>query len=174
VDCRPVGLDFLAAAPVRVITEVALDTSPQRLFDVFLDADSWPRWAFAITRVTWTSPFPIAAGATRTVEMRAGMVGWETFLQWEPPTEMAFRFDRATKGGPEAFAEHYEVAPLPGGRCHLRWTMAADIPTTPAPMLPVVRGGMRAANQLMLARLRRYVAGGIDHVPRHIAPGGAP
>src|SRR5688572_28797513 len=115
IECERVGLDYAATAPCRVVVSETIAASPERIFEVFLDADAWPKWAFPITKVEWTSPVPIDVGSTRTVHMRGGMVGWEEFLAWVPGERMAFRFNETVERGPVAFAEDYRLRRLPDG-----------------------------------------------------------
>jgi carbon monoxide dehydrogenase subunit G len=121
--CERVDLDFIESAPFRFVSTVDLTITPEQLFEVLADAESWPNWATAITKVTWTSPEPRGIGTTRTVNMRGGIVGDEEFLAWEPFTHMAFRFNEASTTSIAAFAEDYRVAPTAAG-CHLTWVMA--------------------------------------------------
>ena len=53
-----VGLDFIAGAPFRFVSTVDLTITPEQVFEVLDDAESWPHWATVITKVTWTSPQP--------------------------------------------------------------------------------------------------------------------
>ncbi|AQA05747.1 MxaD family protein [Mycobacterium sp. MS1601] len=122
-DCDRVDLEFINTAPYRFVSTVDLAISPEQLFDVLSDAESWPQWAGVITKVQWTSPKPFGVGTTRTVHMRGFIVGDEEFLAWEPFTHMAFRFNTATTGSIAAFAEDYRVRETPTG-CHLTWVMA--------------------------------------------------
>jgi carbon monoxide dehydrogenase subunit G len=121
--CEHVGLDFIDTAPFRFVSTVDLAITPEQVFEVLADAESWPQWATVITEVTWTSPEPRGVGTTRTVHMRGGIVGDEEFLAWEPYAHMAFRFNEASTGSIAAFAEDYRVVPTAGG-CHLTWVMA--------------------------------------------------
>ena len=125
--CRAVTVAEIAAAPARFANSVDLAITPEQLFEVLADADAWPKWAKAITKVTWTSPGAaqgqIGVGTTRTVDMRGGIVGEEEFIDWNPPSTMAFYFTATTAPGMEAFAEYYEVVPPPNG-CRLTWTLA--------------------------------------------------
>jgi hypothetical protein len=68
-------LDFIDAAPVRFVSKVDLAITPEQLFEVLGDAESWPHWATVITKVVWTSPEPRGVGTTRTVTMRGNIVG---------------------------------------------------------------------------------------------------
>ncbi|KUH84947.1 MULTISPECIES: SRPBCC family protein [unclassified Mycobacterium] len=122
-SCERVDLDFIESAPFRFVSRVDLTITPEQLFEVLADAESWPHWATVITNVEWTSPEPRGIGTTRTVTMRGGIVGDEEFLAWNPYSHMAFRFNEASTGSIAAFAEDYRVVKTPGG-CHLTWVMA--------------------------------------------------
>ncbi|MGV0603675.1 SRPBCC family protein [Mycolicibacterium sp. XJ1904] len=122
-QCERVDLGFIENAPFRFVSTVDLAITPEQLFEVLADAESWPHWATVITEVTWTSPEPRGIGTTRTVKMRGGIVGDEEFLAWEPYSRMAFRFNEASTGSIAAFAEDYRVVQTPRG-CHLTWVMA--------------------------------------------------
>ncbi|MGE2721666.1 SRPBCC family protein [Mycolicibacterium celeriflavum] len=123
MHCERVDLGFIETAPFRFVSTVDLAITPEQLFEVLADAESWPHWASVITEVTWTSPEPRGVGTTRTVKMRGGIVGDEEFLAWEPFSHMAFRFNEASTGSIAAFAEDYRVVQTPQG-CHLTWVMA--------------------------------------------------
>jgi carbon monoxide dehydrogenase subunit G len=159
--CERVDLTFVdpdsRKAPFLFRNSVDLSVTPEQLFDVLADPDSWPRWAPVITKVTWTSPEPRRVGTTRTVEMRGGMVGNEEFLAWEPSTRMAFRFNECSTQAVAAFAEDYRVEVIPGG-CRLTWIMAQK-PAGPAWLAmylfrPLLNLGLRR----FLRRLRSYTA----------------
>ncbi len=124
--CERVDLDWIKDAPFRFSNSVDLAITPEQLFDVLADADSWPQWAKVITKVTWTSPpKPYGVGTTRTVDMLGGLVGDEEFLAWEPFRYMAFfRFNTCSNKVVAAFAEEYTVTETPPGGCRLTWTLA--------------------------------------------------
>lgn len=125
--CRTVGLDFIETAPQRYVNEVELDVTPERLFEILDDEHAWPLWATGLKRVDWTTPRPHGPGATRTVTfVGGGMEVYEYFFVWEPGKELAFYLTGASQEVWSAFAERYQVAPLPGGRCRLTWTLAYD------------------------------------------------
>jgi carbon monoxide dehydrogenase subunit G len=154
--CERVDLRFVDHAPYRFVSTVGLAITPQQVFEVLEDASSWPHWATAITKVTWTSPQPRGIGTTRTVHMRGGIVGDEEFLAWEPFSHMAFRFNEASTNSIAAFAEDYRVVETAGG-CHLTWVMAMK------PNGAAARWGMSLGRPVMgwvfqrfLHNLRRY------------------
>lgn len=160
LDCDRVAMDYFVTAPCRIVVAETVAASPERIFEVFCDATSWTRWAFPITGVEWTSPFPLEVGATRTVHMRGGMVGWEEFIAWEPSRRMAFRFNQTIPGGPAAFAEDYLVTPIDPGRTRVQWTMAMTLSGLSARTAPVTRRVMGRVNAHMLKQFRRYVESG--------------
>jgi hypothetical protein len=153
--CDPVGLDFVDAAAHRFSNSVDLAITPEQLFEVLADADSWPRWAKVITGVTWTTPEPRGVGTMRTVTMRGGLVGAEEFIAWEEHTMLAFRFNEASEKRIRAFAERYDVVATPEG-CRLTWTLAMEVSGvarfTLAPSKPLLDAGFRR----FLKNLRRY------------------
>ena len=148
--CERVDLDFIDNAPSVFRNSVDLAITPEQLFEVLADADSWPRWA----KVTWTSPEPRGVGTTRTVKMR-GIVGDEEFIAWEPFSHMAFRFNACSTRSVAAFAEDYRVQVIPGG-CRLTWTMAQK-PAGPARLAMVVVGPLlNLGLRRFLRNLRSY------------------
>jgi uncharacterized protein YndB with AHSA1/START domain len=153
--CERVGVDFTETAPYRFTNSVDLAITPQQVFEVLADAESWPHWASVITNVTWTSPEPRGVGTTRTVDMRGGIVGDEEYLVWEPFSRMAFRFNNCSTKAVAAFAEDYRVEIIPGGS-RMTWTLAQK-PKGPAKLAmflfaPLLNLGFRR----FLANLRRY------------------
>lgn len=153
--CEKVGLDFVDTAPYRFSNTVDLNVTPDQLWEVFVDAAAWPRWAKVITNVTWTSPEPFGIGTTRTVEMVGGLVGSEEFLAWEPGTLLAFRFNEASETVIRAFAERYDIVSTPNG-CRLTWTLALDV-TGPARFtMPPGRPLLNLGFRWFLRNLRRY------------------
>ena len=121
--CEQVGLEFIDTAPFRFVSTVDLPISPEQVWEVLDDAESWPDWATAITKVTWTSPQPHGVGTTRVVNMRGRITGDEEYLAWDLFSHMAFRFNEASTGSIAAFAEDYRIVQTPSG-CHLTWVMA--------------------------------------------------
>src|SRR5699024_8335221 len=98
---------------------------------------------------------PRGVGATRTVDMRGGIVGNEEYLAWEPYRHMAFRFNECSTSAVAAFAEDYRVDTTPGG-CRLTWTLAQK----PAGLSRVAMFLGRPVMDLMFRRfltnLRKY------------------
>jgi carbon monoxide dehydrogenase subunit G len=153
--CERVNVSFTETAPYRFCNSVELAITPEQVFEVLGDAESWPHWASVITKVTWTSPEPRGVGTTRIVDMRGGIVGDEEFLVWEPFSRMAFRFNECSTRAVAAFAEDYRVEAIPGG-CRLTWTLAQK-PAGPAKLaMFVARPLLNIAFRRFLTNLRRY------------------
>jgi hypothetical protein len=153
--CERVSVSFTQTAQYRFTNSVDLAITPEQLFEVLSDAESWPHWASVITNVTWTSPEPRGVGTTRTVEMRGGIVGDEEYLIWEPFSRMAFRFNECSTRAVAAFAEDYRVEVIPGG-CRMTWTLAQKPAGSAKLAMFVVRPVLNLAFRRFLTNLRRY------------------
>jgi Polyketide cyclase / dehydrase and lipid transport len=157
--CEPVDLSFLDADSVEgrflFRNSVDLAITPEQLFEVFADAESWPRWVKAIAKVTWTSPEPHGVGTTRTVEGRGGMVGKEEFLAWESFSRIAFRFNECSTRAIAALAEDYRVEAIPGG-CRLTWIMALKAAGPARLAMPLISPLFNLVLRRFLHNLRGY------------------
>jgi hypothetical protein len=153
--CERVDLSFIDNAPFRFRNSVDLAITPEQLFEVFADAESWPRWVTVIAKVTWTSPEPHGVGTTRTADLRGRVVANEEFLAWEPFAHMAFRFNECSTRAFAALAEEYRVEVIPGG-CRLTWIMAQQ-PAGPARWaMPLVAPLLNLGLRRFLKNLRAY------------------
>jgi carbon monoxide dehydrogenase subunit G len=154
-DCQLVDVGFVDTARYRYANSVDLEITPEQLFEVFEDPEAWPRWAKVITKVTWTTPAPRGVGTTRLVDMRGGLVGDEEFLVWDPPTQMAFRFNRSSEKTVQAFAERYDVVRTSEG-CRLTWTLALDVAGPSRFFMPLGKPVLNLTFRWFLKKLRRY------------------
>lgn len=153
--CERVDSSYLATAPIRLSNSVDLEVTPEQLFEVLAEAESWPQWATVITKVTWTSPEPHGVGTTRVVDMRGGIVGHEEFLAWEPGEHMAFRFNGSSTGSLSAFIEDYRIEPTQGG-CQLTWTLGIRLAGPARFTAFAAKPFMNMAFRRFLSNLRRY------------------
>lgn len=153
--CERVELSFTENAPYRFRNVVELAITPEQLFEVFADAESWPRWVTLIAKVTWTSPEPFGAGTTRTAELRGGAIANEEFLAWEPFTHIGFRFKECSPRAFVALAEDYRVDATPGG-CRLTWTMALKPARALRPAMFVAAPVLNLGLRRFLRKLRTY------------------
>lgn len=163
--CERVGVDFIDNAPHRFVSSVDLPVTPEQVWEVLDDAESWPHWATVITKVTWTSPHPHGVGTTRVVNMRGGITGDEEFLAWEPFAHMAFRFNEASSASIRAFAEDYRIAPTADG-CRLTWVMAME------PNGAAARLGMSLGRPVMSRMFQKYLYNLRDYTAKRYATAG--
>lgn len=157
VACERVGLDYFDAAPVRFTASETIAATPEQVFAVFLDAEAWTKWVFAITKVEWTAPFPLEVGSTRTVHMLGGLAAYEEFLAWEPGRRMAFRFNELSKPIASAFGEDYQVTDLGDGRSRVDWVMAMTPAGASRHTMGVMKPGMGWFIRRTLTNFRKYV-----------------
>jgi uncharacterized protein YndB with AHSA1/START domain len=157
--CERVDLTFIDTDSVQgrylFRNSVDLAITPEQLFEVFADAESWPRWVTPMTKVTWTSPEPRGIGTTRTVDVRGGVVVNEEFLAWEPFTRIAFRFNECSTRAFTALAEDYRVEAVPGG-CRLTWIMAVTLAGSARVAMSLVGPLLNLGLRRFLSNLRRY------------------
>ena len=151
IECRTFDVGFFDRAPEKFVYERVLDTTPEALFEVFEDPDSWPVWGTGIAKVDWTSPKPFQVGTTRTVWIGEQAVE-EVFFAWEDNKRMAFRFDKTTLPL-KACVEDYQLVNTPGG-CRLDWRFRAKAPFI---LGPLVSGQMASGIKKGLPQLEAYI-----------------
>ncbi len=156
-ECKKVGMEFFDEAPYTFVAEEIITASPEKIFSVFEDPDSWTVWAAPIQNVEWTSPKPFALGTTRTVTMTGGLAGYEEFIAWEPGKRMAFRFNGCNKDTLEAFAEDYQVTDLGDGRCKVVWVMGMAPKGAAKFSLALIKPLMAWYNRRMFSKFRQLV-----------------
>ncbi len=155
-ECTPVGLEFLEQTKNVFRAKETIKASPEVIFEVFEDAESWTVWAFPIQKVVWTSPKPFGVGTTRSVHMMGDMVGYEEFVAWEPGKRMAFTFVGCSKDATDKFIEDYRVTDLGDGSCTVEWYMAMEPRGFSRHIMWMTRPLMRFANRQMFKKFRKY------------------
>ena len=156
IPYEPFPVEWLFEADQRYETVVEIDLSPEALFVVFDDPESWPRFVMGIGGVVWTSPMPVRPGTTRTVFFWGGMEVYEDFFVFDRPREMAFYFTGITQDIWSRFGEHYKVEELGGGRCRLTWTVGYRPTGVFRAIHWMVRPLMSLAFKSYMWRLARY------------------
>jgi hypothetical protein len=133
-DCHPVDASFFETAPMRFQHEADLDATPAKVFAIFDDENSWPKWFHAIHKVEWTSPRPHGVGSTRTVTLAAATL-FEHFFVWEPDRRCSFYLTGTSMPLAHALAEDYLLEETAPGRTHFTYRVGIE------PRLPVAAGG---------------------------------
>jgi len=154
--CEMLDREGMNRAEQQFVSTVEIPVSPEELFAVFEDPDSWPRWAMGIGKVTWTSPKPYGEHTTRTVTFWGGMNVYEDFFIWDAPREIAFSFYGTSERVWDAFAEHYSVTEFRDGGCRLVWTVAYNPSGWFAKMHMLIRPIMTLNFRIYMWRLKRY------------------
>ena len=170
-SCKPLTLADFDRLSDSFRFETVLDATPERVFEIFEDPDSWPVWANAITKVVWTSPKPFEVGTTRDVHLLGGLIAHERFFVWEQNRKMAFYFVGTNKPAVVALGEYYEVEPLGDGRSRFVWRFAYE----PKPFMrlfsPLTRPLVRLLTGGIVKGLERYVRDRPERQPEKPASG---
>ena len=155
--CKPLTLEDFDRLEESFRFETILDATPERVFEVFEDAESWPVWAGAIKKVTWTSPKPFVVGTTRDVDITGGLIAHERFFVWDPPHRMAFYFVGTNKPAVNSLAEYYELQPLDDGRTRFIWRVAFESRSFMRYVSPLLRPAVRVFMGRIVKGLESYV-----------------
>jgi uncharacterized protein YndB with AHSA1/START domain len=150
---RPVGLDFVERAPVRLVFAREISAPPDRVFHAL--ADDVPGWAGWFPHVTSARPTP----GGREVRLRGGTRFEETVLAAEAPEVYAYRVDVTNAPGLRALLEEWRLAPAADGGTRVRWTFAADGNGLFRAVLRPARGGLGRSFRQAVEALDRRLAG---------------
>ena len=155
--CRPVGLDFIEGAPWRFENTVDLEATPEAVFDILADGESWPQWFDGIKRVAWTSPEPKGVGTTRTVTLTT-MTAHEHFLAWERGRRFAFRFDGLSRPLWRAGIEDYRLEAREGNRTRFFYGVYLEPSLVLRLVSPIARARFTSMFREATEGLQTYVA----------------
>jgi uncharacterized protein YndB with AHSA1/START domain len=156
---RPVGRDFLEAAPVRLVFARDVSAAPEAVFGALAeDVPGWAAWFGAVAHAR-----PLDGGARREVRLKGGTRFVETVLAAEEPEVYAYRVDSTNAPGARALVEEWRLAPSGTGTgtgTRVRWTFAAD--GTPAFRLALglARPGLGRAFRVAVTSLDRRLRTG--------------
>ncbi|MEU2390925.1 SRPBCC family protein [Streptomyces sp. NPDC007369] len=159
---RPVGLDFIEGAPVRLAFEARMAAPPEAVYRALAEeVEGWPDWFGPVTLAR-----PARDGAGRDIGLRGGIRFRETVMAADAGLlRYAYRVDETNAPGFRALLEEWRLAPAGGGPgSRVRWTFAADGPAVFRLALGGARPGLgrsfRGAVRALDARLatRRWTA----------------
>jgi hypothetical protein len=118
---RPVGLDFVDTAPVRLVFAQEISATPKAVFHALNDdVPGWAEWFAAVTRAR-----PLDDGAGRDIRLRGGGHFRETVIAAQDAEVYAYRVDVTNAPGVRALAEEWRLVPA-GTGTRVQWTFAAD------------------------------------------------
>ncbi|MFJ3727680.1 SRPBCC family protein [Streptomyces sp. NPDC090045] len=118
---RPVGLDFIDDAPIRLVFATEAAAPPEAVYRALAEeVAGWPSWFRAVTLAR-----PTHGGAGREVRLMGGVRFQETIMAAEPEQRYAYRVDTTNAPGVRALLEEWRLTPV-GSGTHVRWTFAAD------------------------------------------------
>ncbi|GAA2271608.1 SRPBCC family protein [Streptomyces atrovirens] len=151
---RPVGHEFVRAAPVRLVFGREIAAAPERVYRALAeDVTGWTEWFGAVTLSR-----PLDGGAGREIRLRGGTRFRETVLVAEGPGVYAYRVDVTNAPGARALAEEWRLTPA-GTGTRVRWTFAADGTAPFRLVLKAARPGLGRAFRSAVTSLDRRLAG---------------
>lgn len=153
----PTDLDFLDAAPVRIVASTTVPTTPAALFDLLADAASWPTWFPLMKRAAWSNGRSGGLGAEREVGLRLLGRFRERMIAWAPGERFAFTMTGSTSPMARQMAEDYRLTAIDGGT-RLDWVLAVTPTIVGKAAMPVMRVLMRRLFARAGRRLRTRFA----------------
>ncbi|MEV5125122.1 SRPBCC family protein [Streptomyces decoyicus] len=150
---RPVELDFVASAPLRLVFAAEITAPPEAVYAALADdVAGWSCWFTGVARSASTHD-----GKGREVRLAGGTRFTETVLAAEPGLRYAYRVDTTNAPGMRALVEDWRLTPA-GGGTRLRWTFAADGPAPFRFLLTLARPGLGRAFRESAKALDRRLA----------------
>ncbi|MGW1071227.1 SRPBCC family protein [Streptomyces sp. NPDC002537] len=152
---RPVGLDFVEAAPLRLVFAVHASASPAEVYAALAeDVPGLPRWFRAVKAAR---SLESDGHRGREVRLRGGTRFLETILAEEPSSRYAYRVDVTNAPGVRALLEEWRLLPAGTGTV-VRWTVAVDGSLPTRLVLALGRPGLRHAFREAVRALDRRLA----------------
>ncbi|MGX1543325.1 SRPBCC family protein [Streptomyces adustus] len=150
---RPVGLDHVETAPLRLVFTRDITAAPEQVFKALAeDVPGWAEWFPAVTLAR-----PTDGGAGREIRLWGGGRFRETVLAAEGPEVYAYRVDTANAPGVRALVEEWRLTPV-GTGTRVRWTFAADGNPAFRLVLRLARPGLGKAFRDAVGKLDRRLA----------------
>ncbi|MFF7473013.1 SRPBCC family protein [Streptomyces sp. NPDC008092] len=150
---RPVGLDFVETAPVRLVFAQEMSAPPERVFRALNDdVPGWAEWFAAVTRAE-----SVDDGAGRDIRLRGGGRFRETIIAAKEAEVYAYRVDLTNAPGAHAIAEEWRLVPA-GGGTRVQWTFAVDGTAPFRLAVRVARAGLGRAFRGAVVELDRRLS----------------
>ncbi|MFD4506909.1 SRPBCC family protein [Streptomyces sp. NPDC058457] len=150
---RPVGLDFVETAPVRLVFAREMSAPPERVFHALNDdVPGWAEWFAAVTHAE-----SVDDGAGRAVRLKGGGRFRETIIAAKEAEVYAYRVDLTNAPGAHAIAEEWRLVPS-GGGTRVQWTFAVDGTAPFRLAVRVARAGLGRAFRGAVTELDRRLS----------------
>ncbi|WP_406444092.1 SRPBCC family protein [Streptomyces sp. NBC_00631] len=150
---RPVGLDFVEVAPVRLVFAQKMSAPPERVFHALNDdVPGWAEWFAAVTHAE-----SVDDGAGRDVRLKGGGHFRETVIAAKEAEVYAYRVDLTNAPGAHAIAEEWRLVPS-GGGTRVQWTFAVDGTAPFRLAVRVARAGLGRAFRGAVTELDRRLS----------------
>ncbi|WP_019075125.1 SRPBCC family protein [Streptomyces hokutonensis] len=148
---RPVGVDFVETAPVRLVFAREITAPPEAVFHALAeDVAGWSEWFSAVT-----SARPTEDGTGREVRLLGGTRFEESVLVAKSPETYAYRVDATNAPGARALVEEWRLTPGAAGGTRVQWTFAADGNAVFRGVVRLARPGLGRAFKGAVAALDR-------------------
>jgi hypothetical protein len=163
---KPVELDFIDTAPVRLVFDEPVAAPVEDVFAaISADPSTWS-WFPGMDEARYESDAPHGVGSRRYVRMGEWAYR-ETILAWDPPTTWTYRVDESSGPPFAALAEEWKIVP-DGANARVQWTFAVDTAELatgpnalePAALRAVIGPVFEAAMRELSSRLQRMRAAG--------------
>ncbi|MFF7353826.1 MULTISPECIES: SRPBCC family protein [Streptomyces] len=145
---RPVGVDFVETAPVRLVFAREIAAAPERVFrSLAEDLAGWSEWFPGVSSVR-------PAGSGREVRLRGGGRFEESVIVAAAPDLYAYRVDVTNLPGARAWIEEWRLVPA-GTGTRVQMTFALDGTAVFRLLWTLARPGVGRAFRDAVARLDR-------------------
>ena len=150
---RPVGLDFVETAPVRLVFAQEMSAPPERVFHALNDdVPGWAEWFAAVTHAE-----SVDDGAGRAIRLKGGGRFRETIIAAKEAEVYAYRVDLTNAPGAHAIAEEWRLVPS-GSGTRVQWTFAVDGSAPFRLAVRVARAGLGRAFRGAVTELDRRLS----------------
>lgn len=122
---RAEGMDFLEAAPLRVVVEARIAAPPAAVWPWIAEAATWHEWFPGVTRAEYPEATPPYGVGTRRHALVSGSRYEEVICGWETERLLAYTIVEMSLPLAHAQVEATELFADDTGTC-ARWTLAAE------------------------------------------------
>jgi hypothetical protein len=119
-----VGIEYIDNSPIKIIVEVETKLSRNRVWEAFVNPETWKNWFPKVECVSYSGVMPYGVGTIRR-SVVDGICYDETMLVWEEKNKWGYRINRATSAMSRAQLEITEFLPIESGTI-VRWVLAFD------------------------------------------------